>query len=277
MKLKERFVLRSKEADKKEAALRKRISLFMLFSAVVIPLLNDGVLYTVIEYTSGDAALTALNLFLRYVMIIIRYACIFTSYAAGAAGVLMYGYRDFKTPPVFLLTGTFLRYMVAQFGSLVFCYEHDVINSAATDIAAMGLGYFLMMTLDLVMCAVLLVIGCRYAKKLRDGKLDQRLPDCSDLPENGAAAYVRAAFSRRFPVARVCLFTACVHTGFDIVSNFLSVTLTQLASDGLPSTLSQAMTLLSGYVLIVPLCAAGFFLAVLLCFGFCVRYPEKKS
>ena len=275
MKLKERFTLRSKEAEAKEEALRKRITLWVLFTAAVIPLLNDGVLYTVIEYTEGDAALTALNLILRYVMVAVRYACVFASYGAVAAGVLRYGYKSFKTPAVILITGAFLRYMVGQFGSLVFCYEHSITNSGATDIAAMGLGYFMMMTLDIVKDAVLLVIGCRFAAGVRSGKLPCSLPDVSTKPA-GVSGLFRSAFSSAYPVLRVCLFTACVHAVFDAVSNFMSVTLTQLATDGLPGSLSQVMALLPGYILIIPLSAAGLVVSALLCFSLLTRAPEKK-
>lgn len=275
MKLKEHFTLRSKEAEAKEEALRKRISLWVLFTAVVIPLLNDGVLYTVIEYTEGDAALTALNIILRYIMVAVRYASVFASYGAVAAGVLRYGYKDFKTPTVLLIAGAFLRYMVGQFGSLVFCYEHSVISSGATDIAAMGLGYFMMMTLDIVKDVVLLVIGCRFAAKVRSGALRFTLPDSSAKPADVRSA-VSSAFSSSYPVFRVCMFTACVHAVFDALSNFASVTLTQLATDGLPGSLSQIMALLPGYVLIIPLCAAGLFLSVMLCFSLLVRAPEKR-
>ena len=82
MKLQKRFTLASKEDAVKDARLRRIITLTALFSAVIVPLLNDGVIYTLVEFTSSDVAVLWLNYALRYIVVITRYLCVFVSFAA---------------------------------------------------------------------------------------------------------------------------------------------------------------------------------------------------
>ena len=142
MKLKKRFVLNSKEDFEKDARLRRILTLTALISAVIVPLINDGVIYTLVEYTSADIAVLWLNYILRYTVVTLRYICVFVSFAAVFTGIFHYGYKTFKTPSVILIAGSIVKYIFAQFGSYVFCYEHGFIYSAeVTNAAAIIFNY----------------------------------------------------------------------------------------------------------------------------------------
>ena len=252
------------------------ITLTALFSAVVIPVLNDGLLATVVEYTANDIALTALDTVLRYVIVIVRYLCIFVSYACAVSGLLHYGFKNFKTPSLLLIAGSFVRYIVASYGSFVFCYEHGLISYSASAVAAAGLNYVFSSVFDAVKNTVLVIITALFAAKVHDGRTKYVLPDEEDRPV-GTGAFFRSAFSLSHPFLRICVFTACVEAVFECVLNFVSVTLSQIAADGLPETGLDYAALLSGYVLIIPLCALGAFAAVLLCMYHSTNKPHKKT
>ncbi|MBP5209185.1 MAG: hypothetical protein J6330_12100 [Clostridia bacterium] len=277
MKHRQRFEIRSKEAEKRDAALRKKLTLTVLFSAVIIPLINDGVLYTLIEYTDNDIAMTALNAALRYAVVFLRFACTFVSFGAAGAGVFVYGYKNFKSAPLIVICGCCVRFLIAQFGSWVFCYEHGLINvELASDVVAVGFGYVFTATFDAVKTVVLLVLLCRMADGIRKGGSRYSLPDDGTEKPNGFLPSLRAVFSGGYPFRRAFVFAAAVQAVFEIVVNFVSVTMMQLATDGLPGNFSELLTLLPVYVLIIPLCAVGAVLSAMLCFRYCLAAPHKK-
>lgn len=273
MKLKKRFVLTSKEDEEKNARLRRTLTLTVLFSSIIVPLLNDGVIYTLVEYTDSDVAVIWLNYLLRYTMVILRYLCTFVSFAAVITGIFHYGYKTFKTPPLLLAAGSFVKYLLAQFGSLVFCYDNGLINASETDVAAAGFEYFFLFVFDAVKNVALIIIFCRFAKKARE----YGLPDCNFKPENsGHRPLFKNALNKSNPFLRVCLFAAGVQAVYDILSNFLSVTIFQLITDGLPEEGLNYLALLSGYILIIPLCALGFVISIILCNTFSYLKPAKR-
>jgi len=276
MKLKERFIITSKEDAKKDALLRRVITLTVLFSAIIVPLLNDGVLYTVVEYTSYDVALEVLNLILRYIIVFTRYICAFVSFAAVFTGIMHYGYKNFKTPPLLFFSGSFVQFLVGRFGSWIYCYEHGLISFDVTDVATTGFTYFFQGTFDLIKNIVLVIICAVFASKIRKGKSDHIIPDES-VKANGLRPLLRTAFERHDAFLKICLFAAGIQALHDILSNFFSVTLFQLISDGLPETGLDYAALLSGYALIIPLCAAGFLLCLLLCVRLSYMKPAPKT
>ena len=276
MRHKERFILTSKEDAKKDALLRRVLTLTVLFSAVLIPLLNEGVLYTLIEYTSYDIALEFFNLIMRYILVITRYICFFVSFAAVFTGVMHYGYKDFKTPPLLLFLGSFVQFMAARFGSWIFCYEHGLISFDVTDVATTGFTYFFQMTFDLIKNIALVIICAALARKIKKDLTSYVIPDES-AKVSGFKPLLRSAFNRADPFIKICAFASGIQALHDILSNFFTVTLFQLIADGLPETGLDYAALLSGYALIIPFCAAGFFISVLLCVKFSHMKPAKKT
>lgn len=274
MKLQKRFTLASKEDAIKDARLRRIITLTALFSAVIVPLINDGVIYTLVEFTSSDIAVLWLNYVLRYIVVITRYLCVFVSFAAVITGIYHYGYKTFKTPAVILLCGSVVKYMFAQFGSYVFCYEHGFIYTAeVTDAAAVIFNYLFLAVFDLIKNAALVIICCRYAKKARE----EGLPDSGSKPERiRLFRLIGDSLKKSNGFFGFCLFAACIHTGYEILSNFFSVTLFELITDGLPETGLDYAALLSGYALIIPFCAAGFIICCTLCLYFSYFKPAKR-
>ncbi len=273
MKLQKRFVLTSKEDLIKDARLRRILTFTALFSAVIVPLINEGVLYTVITFTENDIALLTFNYILRYIVVFLRYLCVFVSFAAVITGIFHYGYKTFKTPSVILLCGGAAKYLIGQFGSWVFCFEHGLVDVSVTDAAAKGFEYFFLAVFDLIKNVALVIICCRFAKKARENGL----PDESAKPEKiRLFKLISASLKKSNPFLSFCLFAACIHTAYEILSNFFSVTLFQLITDGLPETGLDYAALLSGYALIIPFCAVGFVICCTLCLYFSYFKPAKR-
>lgn len=254
--------------------MRRIITLTALFSAVVVPLINDGVLYTLIEYTASDVAVLWFNFILRYTVVTVRYLCVFVSFAAVITGIYHFGYKTFKTPSVILLAGSAVKYLCAQFGSYVFCYEHGLIYASdVTDAAAVIFNYFFLTVFDLLKNAALIIICCRFAAKARENGL----PDQSSKPERKSLIkHLAVSLKRSDPFFGFCLFCAGVQAAYEILSNFFSVTLFQLITDGLPETGLDYAALLSGYALIIPFCAVGFVLCASLCVYLSYFKPAPK-
>ena len=274
MKLKKRFILISKEDAIKDARLRRVLTVAVLIFSVAVPLLNDGVIYTLVEYTAYDVAILWLNAILRYVVVILRYLCIFISYAAVITGIFHFGFRTFKTPSLLLIAGSIIQYVIAQYGSYVFCYDHYIVSAAATDAAAVFFNYLFLAVLDMIKNATLIIICCRFAKKARE----EGLPDCSCKPEKiRLAGLLKTSLKRSNPFFGFCIFAAGVEAAYGILSRFFSVTLFQLISGGAPKTVLNYAELLSGYTLIIPLCAAGFVLCISLCTRFSYLKPAKRK
>ena len=274
MKLQKRFVLTSKEDLIKDARLRRILTLTALFSAVIVPLINDGVIYTLVEFTASDVAVLPLNYVLRYIVVITRYLCVFVSFAAVITGIYHYGYKTFKTPAVILFCGSIVKYMFAQFGSYIFCYEQGYIYTAeVTDAAAVIFNYFFLAVFDLIKNVALVIICCRFAKKARENGLS----DESAKPQKiRLFKLISASLKKSNPFLSFCLFAACIHMAYEILSNFFSVTLFQLITDGLPETGLDYAALLSGYALIIPFCAIGFVICCTLCLYFSYFKPAKR-
>ena len=273
MKLQKRFVLTSKEDIKKNAHLRRTLTLVTLISAIIVPLINDGVIYTIVEFTDNDVAVAELNMILRYTMVIHRYLGVFVSFAAVITGIFHYGYKSFKTPPLLLLIGSFVKYLIAQYGSLIFCYEVGIIYWEGEQVAANGLDYLFLAVFDFIKNIVLIVVCCRFARKERDD-----LPDSSCRPDQiKLLPLLRASLKRSNSFFSFCLFAAGVEAVYGALSRFLSVTMFQIIADGMPATGLQYIELLSGYLLILPFCAAGFVLCVTLCTRFSYLRPAKRK
>ena len=268
--------LTSKEGAAKDALLRRALTLTVLFSALIVPFLNDGILYTVLEYTSNDIALIVLNYALRYIVVIMRYVCTFVSFAAVFVGVMHFGYKSFKTAPLIFFIGGVAQFIIFRFGSWIFCYEHGLISFDVTDVATTGFTYFFQTTFDLVKNIALVIICAALARKIKKGKTRYVRPDGS-VKTSGFKPLFRSAFNRVNPFFKICAFAAGIQALHDILSNFFTVTLFQLIADGLPETGLDYAALLSGYALIIPLCAAGFFLSVILCVKFSYMKPAKKT
>lgn len=269
--------LTSKEGAAKDALLRRALTLTALFSALIVPFLNDGILYTVLEYTSNDIALIVLNYALRYIVVITRYVCTFVSFAAVFVGVMHFGYKSFKTAPLIFFIGGVLQFIIFRFGSWIFCYEHGLISYVVTDVVSVSFTYFFQATFDLVKNVVLVVICAVFAGKIKKGLKNYEIPDETWVPLSFKQLLKEALFMKKNAFLKMCAFAAGIQALHDILSNFFSVTLFQIITDGLPETGLDYLALLSGYALIIPLCLAGFVLCSILCLKFSFKKYHRYT
>lgn len=274
----DRFIFHSKEAEIKDGRLRKSIVLTVLVSAVLSPLLTEGVLSVVLQFTDGDISLMALDTFLRYFVVILRYAALFTSYAAAAVGLVSYGYRNFKAPVLLMLLGSFTCYMIASFGSYIFCYENGLIVTESTvDVYEAGFNYFFLTVYSLIKNIVLAILCRQYVKRVKKKTEDVFIPDESAAKEcRGFGPFMKKALYKKNIFTKISVYAALFDIVFSFTVEFFSLTLFQLLADGAPENMEQFWILFSSYALIIPGCVIGFFVMISVCLLLSLKKPEKK-
>ena len=273
-----RFIFHSKEAEIKDGKLRKNIVWTVFISAVLAPLLTEGVLSVVLQYTDGDITLTALDTVLRYLVVILRYAALFTSYAAAAVGLVNYGYAGFKAPVLLLLLGSFVYYMVASFGSYIFCYENGlIVTESSVDVYEAGFSYFFLFIYSLIKNIALSVICRRFAVRAEKKNLPLKSPDES-CRENckGFLPFFKTALGKTNIFRKICVYAALFELLFSFTVQFFTYTLFQILADGAPENAEQFWILFSSYSLIIPGCILGFFVMSAVCLLLSLQKPEKK-
>ena len=273
-----RFIFHSKEAEIKDGKLRKSIVWTVFISAVLLPLLTEGVLSVVLQYTDGDITLTALDTVLRYLVVILRYAALFTSYAAVAVGLVNYGYVRFKAPVLLLLLGSFVYYMVASFGSYLFCYENGlIVTESNVDLYEAGFNYFFLFVYSLIKNIVLSFLCRRFAVRAEKKDLPLKAPDESCVPQcKGFLPFWKTALGKQNIFSKICVYAALFEVLFSFTVEFFSLTLFQLLADGAPENAEQFWILFSSYSLIIPGCILGFFVMSAVCLLLSLKKPEKK-
>src|SRR5574344_1482291 len=108
-----RFILNSHEAENKDRRLKKILTVTVLLSAIAVPLLNDGVLYTVWAYIQGDIAYTWLAYTLSYLIVIIQYAARYTAAAALCVALVACGQKKSRGIIILMLLGSLTTYLLA--------------------------------------------------------------------------------------------------------------------------------------------------------------------
>ncbi len=274
----DRFIFHSKEAEMKNEKLRVGIVWTVFISAVLAPLLTEGVLSVVLQYTDGDISLYALDTVLRYLVIFLRYAALFTSYAAVAVGLVNYGYREFKAPVLLLILGSFVYYMVASFGSYIFCCEHGlIVTESNVDVYEAGFNYFFFTVYSIVKDIVLSVICRRYALRVKKKNEDIVIPDESFKDRaSGFGPFMKTSLSKNNIFGRISIYAALFEVLFSFTVQFFTFTLFQLLSDGAPENAEQLFILFSSYVLIIPGCLIGFFVMISVCTVLSLKKPAKR-
>lgn len=273
-----RFIFHSKEAEIKDGKLRKSIVLTVLVSAVLVPLFTEGVFAVVLQYTDGDISLTVLDTVLRYLVVFLRYAALFTSYAAAAVGLVNYGYRAFKAPVLLMLLGSFTYYMIASFGSYIFCYENGLIVTESTvDVYEAGFNYFFLTVYSLIKNIVLAVVCRMFVKRTEKKGADIVVPDESFAQNcKGFAPFMKTALGKKNIFRKISVYAALFELLFSFTVQFFSLTLFQLLADGAPENIEQFWILFSSYSLIIPGCITGFFVSVSVCLILSLKKPEKR-
>ena len=270
-----RFVFHSKEAEMKNEKLRRTLVWVVIVSAILTPLLTEGVLSVVLEFISGDIAYVTFETVLRYLVVLLRFTALFASYAAVAVGLVNFGYRNFKAPLLLQILGTFVYYMVAQYGSYIFCFNHMLLSDKTyVDVYSAGFTYFFFTVYGIIKLIVLAVICIHYSRRAAN-EPGIYIPD-ETCRRTDFSSFMKTALDKKSVFKKICVFCAMFEILFSATLQFLSLTLFQLLADGAPENLAQAWILFSPYALIIPGCIFGFFLMISLCLLFSFRKPEKK-
>lgn len=255
-----RFILNSHEAENKDRRLRKILTVNVLLSAIAVPLLNDGALYTVWAYIQGDIALAALANVLSYLIVIIQYTAKYAAMAAMCVALINFGHRKSRGIVAIFLLSSLTTYMIAQYGSWLFQYYHGLLDdSDVLDVMEYAFNYSVFTSFDFCKSVVLTVLCVAASGKMRkNGGLfiadETSKPHCRTFK-----TFMKNALRKDSAYRKFTFFCMWIMVIYDILLTAYGKTLSMLAADGAPETIGDVLTLLSSYVMIIPGNILGFF------------------
>lgn len=216
---KNRFVLRNKEAENKDRRLRKNITVYVLLFSVIIPLVNELVIYTLWNYTANDRALVVLDFALRYLVVIIRYVCWFGTYGAVSASLVYFGLKKSRGVIALMILGSFVTAFAGQWGSFLFLYFTGFYSTGdSVDVLNAAFQYGVNGILDTVRNVCLAAICCIYTKKHVGAGTELFIPN-DTVKAAGSKEFVKCALRRDGIFLRYCTYTALVHFVYDLLLN----------------------------------------------------------
>lgn len=216
---KNRFVIRDKEAENKDRRLKKNITVYVLLFSVIIPLINEGVIYTLWNYTANDAALAVLDFFLRYLVVIVRYICWFGAYGAVAASLVYFGVKKSLKPVLLMLMGGSVAMFAGQWGSFLFLYFSGFYSQGdSVDVLNAAFQYGVSAIFEAVRNAALAVVCALATKKLMKKKDGLFIPN-DTVEYSGKKQFVSIAFRKNGIFFKYCTFAALVHLVYDLLVN----------------------------------------------------------
>lgn len=107
------FILHDKEAARKEYEFSKLLTMSLIFSALIIPLINDFFLSFLHRYyVSGDYALIALDVVLSYFIPAVAMMATYFAYSAVVISIYKYGVKGSFFRIFLLLAGVVFSYLL---------------------------------------------------------------------------------------------------------------------------------------------------------------------
>lgn len=269
-----RFVPGAKAVQRKDTLLRRRICICILIFSVIIPFINDGILYVLYAYIDNDRMLSFFNYTLLYGMALLKYAvCPFFSFSSAAAGIIHFGYKNFKTPVLLIFAGSFVDIMVATLGSQVYCYEHYLISSGALEVAEYILNCVFLFVFETVKNTVLLILCCRFAKKIRTSSRYETPDERAREKISGLTSYVKSVFNKKNPFLKLGLFCFGFNLIYYIAYFFINNTLNYIVTYDSAVAAAPVSSIPLLYLMIFICCVIGFLIFMFYSF----RLSLKKA
>lgn len=248
MALKKRkpFVLHDKEAARKEYAFSKLLTLSLVFSAFIVPFINDGVFSLLHSlYISGDYTLKAADIILSYLLPLITVCASYFSYAAVVLSLYYYGTKNSFGRIACLMGGVLFLYLISYLRT---CIANRYILFDVSDE-----GSFVSLVAAVIMCIfifsknVVLLLYTHFAiKKMRKGENAVWLAPCEG---EGKWALLKRSFSKKGINARISLHFFSVSLICDIAVRSVS-TYMEIASAGAPEEFSHYLYFAEQYALV---------------------------
>ena len=276
MALKKRkpFILNDKEAARKEYEFSKLLTLSLVFSAFIIPFLNDGAVSLLHGlYVSGDYTLKWLDIFLSYLIPLISACAVYFSYAAVVLSIYYYTSGKSVGRITCLMGGVLFSYLVVY---ICTCIENGYVLFDVSDEGSFFalLSMVIMSVFMLSKNAVLLIYTHVTVKRMKKDDQSVWLSPCNG--EN--AGFFKRTFGKTGANLKLALHFFSVSLVCDIIVRSVSTYL-EIASAGKPEEFSHYLYFAERYALVLLNNLFGFVVMVLAggILGKFVSEKEEKS
>ena len=273
MALKKRkpFILNNKEAVRKEYEFSKLLTLSLVFSAFIVPFINDGVVSLLHGlYVSGDYTLKWFDIFLSYLIPLISACAVYFSYAAVVLSIYYYTSGKSAGRIMCLMGGVPFVYLV---GYLCTCIENGyVLFDIADEGSFVALLSAVIMTIFMISKnAVLLIYAHITVKKMKKDTQSVWLSPCED----GNLGFLKRAFGKTGANLKLALHFFSVSLVCDIIVRSVS-TFMEIASAGAPEEFSHYLYFAEQYALVLLNNLFGFVVMVI-AGGILGRFVSEKE
>lgn len=261
MALKKRkpFVLHDKEAARKEYVFSKLLTLSLVFSAFIVPLLNDCALSLIHSLSiSGDYTLKALDIFLSYLIPIITVSAAYFSYAAVVLSIYCYGVSKSAGRIACLFGGVLFLYFISY---VCVCVVNGYVMFDVADE-----GSFVSLVAVIITCifvlvknAVLIVYTHIRIKKLRS---DGNTKWLGEYDKENNPSFIKRAFGKNGVNVKIAAHFFSVSLVCDLIVRTVS-TYMDIASAGAPEEFSHYLYFIEQYALVIVNNVFGFAVMVI--------------
>ena len=260
MALKKRkpFILNDKEAARKEYEFSKLLTLSLVFSAFIVPFINDGAVSLLHGlYVSGDYTLKWLDIFLSYLIPLISACAVYFSYAAVVLSVYYYTSGKSVGRITCLMGGVLFSYLVVY---ICTCIENGYVLFDVADEGSFFalLSMVIMSVFMLSKNAVLLIYTHVTVKRMKKDTQSVWLSPCNG--EN--ASFFKRAFGKTGANLKLALHFFSVSLVCDIIVRSVSTYL-EIASAGKPEEFSHYLYFAERYALVLLNNIFGFIVMVI--------------
>lgn len=248
MALKKRkpFILNDKEAARKEYEFSKLLTLSLVFSAFIVPFINDGAVSLLHGlYVSGDYTLKWLDIFLSYLIPLISACAVYFSYAAVVLSIYYYTSGKSVGRITCLMGGVLFSYLVVY---ICTCIENGYVLFDVSDEGSFFalLSMVIMSVFMLSKNAVLLIYTHVTVKRMKKDDQSVWLSPCNG--EN--AGFFKRAFGKTGANLKLALHFFSVSLVCDIIVRSVSTYL-EIASAGKPEEFSHYLYFAERYALVL--------------------------
>lgn len=266
------FILHDKEAARREYEFSKLLTMSLIFSALIIPLINDFFFsYLHGYYVRGDYSLTALDMMLSYLLPAITVMATYFSYAAVVLSVYCYGVKKSLARISILMCGVLFSYLMNYLcvcvvnGYVVF--DISDANGFMTLVSAMITAVFFLSK------NTVLIAYTHFALKKMRKREDARWLSPSE--QKGFFAFIKSVFGGKCVNRRIAVQFFSVSLACDLIVRTAS-TFMEIASAGAPEELVHYLYFAEQYALAVLNNLLGFVIMVI-AGGILGRYVKDKE
>ena len=266
------FILHDKEAARREYEFSKLLTMSLIFSALIIPLINDFFFsYLHGYYVHGDYSLTALDMILSYLLPAITVMAMYFSYAAVVLSVYCYGVKKSLARIAILMCGVLFSYLMNY---LCVCVVNGYVIFDISDANGfMTLVSALITAVFFLSKNTVLIAYTHFAlKKMRKREDTLWL---SPSEQKGFFAFIKSVFGNRCVNRRIAVQFFSVSLACDLIVRTAS-TFMEIAAAGAPEELVHYLYFAEQYALAVLNNLLGFIIMVI-AGGILGRYVKDKE